>query len=380
LTAGRLGYELPGGLFWLGDQMIIVRLLFIAVLAGGFLSQTGAARQKAGYVDVLDLPAQMSSLAGKSPLIAVTNAGDRLVTVGQRGHILVSDDNGHTWQQASVPVSSDLTAVYFPSNTNGWAVGHDGVVLKTEDAGATWTRQIDGREIGGLMRAYYEEKLAENPDDERFALLLNESQRMISEGADKPFLDVWFENERNGYVVGAFNLILRTEDGGQTWVPQQHLVENPYGLHLYDIEPVANDLFIAGEQGLLLKKEADEEDFNSLASPYEGSFFGLLSTRDGVVLAYGLRGNAYRSLDEGGTWTEVDTGTSTNLTAGAISSNYELFLFTQSGEALLSRNKGKAFKPLDAADIPPVAGAIVTNVMTVVVAGSQGISNFSFQQ
>lgn len=360
--------------------MIIVRLLLVAVLAGGFLTQTGAAEQKAYYVDVLDLPAQMSGLAAKAPLLAVTNAGDRLVTVGQRGHILLSDDNGQNWQQASVPVSSDLTAVYFPSDRSGWAVGHDGVVLKTEDAGATWTRQIDGREIGELMRAYYEEKLAENPNDERFALLLNESQRMISEGADKPFLDVWFENERNGYVVGAFNLILRTEDGGQNWEPQQHLVENPYGLHLYDIERVADHLFIAGEQGLLLKKDAGEDGFKSLASPYEGSFFGLISTGDGVLLAYGLRGNAYRSLDEGSTWTKVDTGTSTNLTAGAIASHFELFLFTQSGEALVSRNKGKSFKPVAPADIPPVAGAIITNEMRVVVVGSQGISNFSLQQ
>ena len=32
-----------------------------------------------------------------------------------RGHIVVSTDAGATWQQAQVPVSSDLTAVYFPS-------------------------------------------------------------------------------------------------------------------------------------------------------------------------------------------------------------------------------------------------------------------------
>lgn len=32
-----------------------------------------------------------------------------------------------------MPVSSDLVAVSFPDAANGWAVGHDGVVLKTSD-------------------------------------------------------------------------------------------------------------------------------------------------------------------------------------------------------------------------------------------------------
>src|SRR5213080_621401 len=94
--------------------------------------------QAADYVDVLDLPSKPSALAVRSPLLGMARAGDRLVTVGQRGHILYSDDSGKNWQQASVPVSCDLTAVYFPSAKQGWAVGNDGVVLHSSDAGVTW--------------------------------------------------------------------------------------------------------------------------------------------------------------------------------------------------------------------------------------------------
>ena len=78
----------------------------LALLQGGAQAST--------YVDVLDLPAQSSALAARSPLLGVAQAGQRLVTVGQRGHILYSDDAGQNWQQADVPVSSDLTAVQFP--------------------------------------------------------------------------------------------------------------------------------------------------------------------------------------------------------------------------------------------------------------------------
>ncbi len=69
----------------------------------------------ADYVDVLDLPARVSALALNSPLSGMARAGERVIAVGQRGHILFSDDGGKHWQQAAVPVSADLTAVNFAS-------------------------------------------------------------------------------------------------------------------------------------------------------------------------------------------------------------------------------------------------------------------------
>ena len=89
----------------------------------------------AGFADVLDTPAQRTPLASKSLLNGIARAGTRLVAVGQRGHIVVSTDGGANWKQSAVPVSSDLTAVYFVDEKRGWAVGHDGVVLHTDDGG-----------------------------------------------------------------------------------------------------------------------------------------------------------------------------------------------------------------------------------------------------
>ena len=140
----------------------------LAALSMALMLQQGTT-QAAEYVDVLETPAIQSELAIKSWLVDVARAGNRMVTVGQRGHILYSDDAGKTWRQASVPVSSDLTAVYFPTPTQGWAVGHDGVVLHSTDTGATWTKQIDGRQIGQIMLDYYSKQLAALPVPEPVA-------------------------------------------------------------------------------------------------------------------------------------------------------------------------------------------------------------------
>ncbi len=110
-----------------------------------------SAAPPAAAIDVLDRPAQMTPLAARRLLQSVARAGDRLVGVGPRGHIVVSADGGATWKQSVVPVSSDLTAVYFVNDKNGWAVGHDGVVLATTDGGESWVKQLDGRAANGLL-------------------------------------------------------------------------------------------------------------------------------------------------------------------------------------------------------------------------------------
>ena len=104
---------------------------------------------------MLDTPAQKSPLAPRGSLTGLARAGKRVVAVGQRGHVLLSDDAGKTWQQADVPVSADLVAVSFPNAETGWAVGHDGVVLHSTDAGRTWARQLDGRTLGDVLVAHY---------------------------------------------------------------------------------------------------------------------------------------------------------------------------------------------------------------------------------
>lgn len=324
------------------------------------------------FVDALDLPATPSPLARNGTLLDVTRAGHRIVAVGVRGHILYSDDLGQTWHQASAPVSSDLTAVYFPTPTQGWAVGHDGVVLHSTDTGVTWTRQLDGRHTGQLMLDYYSAQTTAQPDNENHALLVEESRRMVTEGADKPFLDIWFENDMNGYIVGAFNLIFRTQDGGQSWEPQQHLVDNPSSLHINAIAQAGTDLYLAGEQGLLLKRSATSGRFEALTSPYEGTYFGLLGRPDQIV-AYGLRGHAYRSSDGGLSWHSIETGTTASLTAAASDAHGRLFLFTQAGQPLLSQDNGIHFKPQATDSTFPIASAVAASGESLILAGTRGL-------
>ncbi|HEU5468620.1 MAG TPA: YCF48-related protein, partial [Steroidobacteraceae bacterium] len=94
--------------------------------------------QDAVPADPAAQPAVIAPLAARSLLLDVAWAGRRAVAVGERGHILHSDDAGRTWTQAPVPASANLTAVCFADEKNGWAVGHIETILRTRDGGDSW--------------------------------------------------------------------------------------------------------------------------------------------------------------------------------------------------------------------------------------------------
>ena len=299
-----------------------------------------------GRFDALTLPAILSSKASGLAMLALVRAGKRMVAAGERGTVLLSDDDGKTWRQALVPLSVTLTAMHFIDARQGWAVGHLGVVLRTVDGGEHWAVQLDGRQAARIAL-----ESAKRFED---GTTLSAAQALVEDGPDKPFLDVYFENERTGYVVGAFNFAFRTDDGGKTWNSLMYRLENPKGAHLYAIRRVGQNLFIAGEQGLLLRS-SDGQRFVAIAPPSKGTYFGLVAGQGGELLVYGLRGRAFLSTDAGNTWAEVETGTRASLSAGLLLDDGRFLLASQSGELLVSREGGKAFRVINSAALPVTA-------------------------
>ena len=328
---------------------------------------TPAAAGAADFQDALDTPAMTSPLASKALINGLALAGSRVVAVGQRGHIVYSDDQGKSWRQARVAVSSDLVAVSFPTPQKGWAVGHDGVVLASSDAGATWTKQIDGRNVGAMMVEYY--KAQSGADAAKW---VSEAERFAAQGAENPFLDVWFADDKVGFVVGAFNLILRTADGGKSWQPWLDRTDNPQALHLYGIRAAGGDLYVTGEQGLVMRLDAAAGRFVAVPTPYKGSYFGVTGTR-GAVIVYGLRGNAFRSTDGGASWHKVDTSVAEGLTSAAVIGERDVFLASQSGRLLVSHDGGEHFAPVKQERALPAAAVQPLGLDAVVLAGARGV-------
>jgi photosystem II stability/assembly factor-like uncharacterized protein len=297
-----------------------------------------ASAAAAGVVAAQDRPAAMTPRAAQSVLLGIANAGSRLVAVGERGIVVYSDDAGHSWRQARVPVSVTLTAVRFPTPRDGWAVGHAGVVIHSRDGGETWQRQLTGDAAARLAYEAAAQRRTRGADgDARVAQAVAEAQRLVQDGADKPLLDLHFFDARNGIVVGAYNLIYRTRDAGATWQPLLDRTGNREGLHLYAISALGDRLYIAGEQGLLLRSRDRGETFERVTVPYRGSLFAVLADEHGEVIVAGLRGHAYESRDEGATWRAIDVPVATAIACVARLAGHAL-LFAGEGGLLVSNH------------------------------------------
>jgi photosystem II stability/assembly factor-like uncharacterized protein len=332
------------------------------MLGGTATAAALAALSLGAAVDRLDAPALRTHLAATSPLTAVASAGSVAVAVGPRGHVLRSQDAGATWVQASVPASADLTAVQLSGGGRGLAVGHDGLVLATEDGGRTWVRRLDGRGIAALLRARHP-GCDGGPAGDAVRIA-------CEQGAAVSLLDVWVGEDGRGLAVGAFALVLWTEDGGRTWTPWLDRTENPRALHLYAVRPVAGEVLVAGEQGLLLRLDRARGRLVRVPLRPGGSLFGL-AARGRDVVAFGLGGRALRSGDGGATWSPAETGVDAALVGGAVLPDGRIVLVSQRGDVVASADGGRTFLPV--ARVPPAAAVAAAGADAVLVAGAAGV-------
>ena len=394
-------------------------LCSFALIFSFAVSAQGAGDAKEA-TDLLLIPAEKSDRAPFSILMDIQKTSLNLVTVGERGHILYSDSECVGWNQADVvPVSVTLTAVTFPSDLMGWAVGHDGVVLHTQDGGKTWIKQLDGWKINEMLIGQLKQMIqakkdqpkekegrtaegqaeneaaeseagdeadgdapAETEEDEDplaqeiedLEYFLTDVELAVKEGPICPMMDVWFKNDQECIIIGAFGMILGTADGGKTWNPMLDRIKNFDGLHLYAITRSGDDLFIAGESGMLFRSEDFGKTWKLLESPYDGTYFGLIGNPEGgFISAFGLRGNIYCSVDRGETWYSADTGAKASISGGTFLSDGSFCIVAVDGTILVSPDLGKTFKILSKRFPGAVAVAELRKGL-VFVAGLGGVT------
>lgn len=316
-----------------------------------------SAGANAGWQDPLETPAMASDSIHQSLLLDVTDKGSSLVSVGAHGHVILSDDNGYTWTQGSVPVTTTLTAVDFADEKRGWVVGHDGVILHSADGGLSWTKQFDGFKANEAMLTSARANLinaeeraqavAESESDleidqamtalENAQFAFQDAEYDLETGSTKPFLDVYFWSADEGIAVGAYGMAFQTSDGGQEWYEISSRLPNPNRLHLNAVTRVGDSsLAIIGEMGLMLRSDDMGQTWTAQAAPYDGSLFGLLDEGDTQIL-FALRGHTYRSDDDGITWTTLDTGSEQTLLGGFSSDRGAMLVGNGGAIVLLNR-------------------------------------------
>ena len=292
--------------------LVAVSLAGVAVTASGAAAADDAAAADQSKLEY----ATPSKLSAHDLLLDATMAGNRMIAVGQFGHVVYSDDGGKTWIQAkTVPTQVTLTSVYFVNDKVGYAGGHDSTVIRTDDGGNTWTQVYHNVE------------------------------------SQSPIMSIYFRDEDHGLAVGAFSFVVETQDGGKTWNQRTLVAGSTDDSHLNKIYATKDGtILVAAEFGKVFRSTDQGATFTEVDTGYEGSFWGGMGLKDGVALVYGMRGNVYRSSDDGVTWTKINSDTDKSVGGGWELANGTVVLVGLQGYVGYSTDDAQNFTEVTRAD------------------------------
>jgi photosystem II stability/assembly factor-like uncharacterized protein len=275
-------------------------------------------------------------------------AGNRVFVVGQEGLIIYSDDFGQSWHQAKVPVSATMTAIAFASPKVGWAIGALGLVLKTEDGGATWFKQLDGiAEIALMDTATQAFVAAQPPGSDAADHATRRDQILSGQGPDKPMLSLLVVSETEVFVFGTYRFAEHSTDGGQSWTDWSFHIGDPQSQNIYGATAIGGAYYLVSETGLIFRSTDGGQSFPQLAQPggpAAATLFGITDTGTGGILAYGVAGEMWLSTDQGKTWTAPQFAGTSNVNSVISMVGGALLLAGDSGGGLwMSRDHGNSF-------------------------------------
>ena len=145
--------------------------------------------------------------------------------------------------------------------------------------------------------------------------------------------------------IGGNGVILKTDNGGDTWVSQLIPVTNP----LRGISCLTSNLcYVSGDGGALLKTINGGASWTRLgvgtpaADQYYWSIFAIDAAN---VIAVGNAGKIFRTTNSGATWGEMSSGTFNNLT-GVYFANGAIGWAVGGGSLLKTINGGTNWYPM----------------------------------
>ena len=267
-------------------------------------------------------------------LVDAERFANRIVAVGDRGYVVITDDRGATWRRAKTPPAPLLTAVDFLDDQLAIAVGHDSVILSSADGGENWT------------------------------------QRFSAPADGRPLLDVLFVKKDFAVAVGAYGAYYESIDAGSTWTARKIIADDKHFNVILELGQ--GNLLILGEAGTILTSTDWGKSWSPVPSPYKGSFFGAVVTDDGAVVAFGMRGRIYRSADKGKTWKQVDNPSTATLIGAEKLPDGAVVIAGSAGTALVSRDNGQSFVPIKTGTTKAFAKPVFGAENTVLLLGEGG--------
>lgn len=238
--------------------------------------------------------------------------------------LIKSTDSGSTWTVVNTTHNGAFNGISFPSHDTGFVVGDHGTILRTTDAGGSWSTTVVDQNLNILRVSACDPLHAFAIAHDRSTWLgkgilvkttdggEHWSTSVINNTINFGDLSVCFTDQLHGWVAGWTNggtyyyspsYVLHTTDGGTSWSVQEFKDENggPYAFTRVDFAD-ANHGIVVGALGALLWTTDGGVTWGQRDGGGENDVKLL---NDHIGIAVGGSGRVYLTTDCGNSWTDI---------------------------------------------------------------------------
>ncbi len=238
--------------------------------------------------------------------------------VGEAGTVLTTSNGGRTWRTQRSRVKALLSGVRMVDARVGWIVGADGTTLVTRDGGRRWKRL---RRVMADLYAVSAVGAGTGWVGGDAGMLLQfarrgASRRLRSAGSTAGLYGAVFTDAAHGMAVGAAGRVLRTADGGASWIDGSVPATGP----LRAVAARGAAAVAVGDAGAIARSTDGGASWRRQASPTWRTLRAVTLVDATRGWAVGDGGTMLRTADGGSGWSVVSAGTADDLSAVAFPS------------------------------------------------------------
>ncbi len=262
------------------------------------------------------------------------------------------------WRSRNIDKAGDLVAVCFINSKRGFIAGDDGFLAVTNDGGERWTKQEIGTnenineiyfrndENGYLVAGRKLFITSDSGNSWRETVIFNAGE--FREGVPE-FLSIRFSDKNRGHAIGSVlnkkdevidSLVMRTEDGGQTW----QRIKVPSKRELFHLDfSGKSDGWIVGDRGMILVTHDGGLSWKEQRSGTTRALYSVDFQNDEIGYTVGGGGTILRTENGGETWVISPTSIKSNLLRVDFTDSKNGWIIGRDGTVLRSSDKGKTW-------------------------------------
>ncbi|MEZ5083104.1 MAG: YCF48-related protein [Bacteroidales bacterium] len=236
---------------------------------------------------------------------------DALYAVGDYGVILKSQDNGASWTKNDSITDEHLYGIAFNNSGKGYIVGNNGILFENDVNSTIWLQKSSFTHLKLNDVDFADETTAYAVGHKGTILrILEDTCITLSATTFRELNAIQFVNETTGFIVTDSGSVLRSTNGGLNW-SEKILNDSVYFYNLHF--PSETVGYAIGKKGKIWKTANGGDTWINVTFPnVADDLRGIHFLDDTIGMISGRNGRIMKTLNGGNNWSSFDS--LTNLT------------------------------------------------------------------